>query len=31
MALKKKSFPTIPFMMKLFMNVKVVPIIPYFI
>ena len=31
MALKKESFPTMPLLMKLFMDVEVVSIIPHFI
>ena len=31
MALKKESFPTIPLLMKSFMDVEAIPTIPYFI
>ena len=31
MALKKKIFPTIPLLMKLFMDVKAIPTIPHLI
>ena len=31
MALKKESFPTIPLLMKLFMDVEAIPTIPHFI